>query len=489
MWPFRKKVRRDAWENAVTGLGTSRDKRTSTLFRLGFVTDAEARDLWIGDDIAARVIETIPRETLRQGFSVKIQHEDGKVEETQQLSEELQARLEDLGAEDALYTALCYERAYGGAAIWPVTNDQQESLAQPLDPTKAIEYTSLIVFQPNELQARTYYDDIREPRFGEPKTYTVAPRHAGGSAPNFEIHESRLVIFPGARVSRENLPGARPGWGYSALSRMVHVLRDFNSACDGASALIADMSQGVFKMSGLIAALASDQADAIKARMQMMDISRSMVRALLLDKESGEEFERKSTPLTGLPELIDKFMLRLAAACDMPVTLLMGQSPSGMNATGESDRIFFYNRVAQAQRRLRPRLEHLVRLLFLSPNGPTNGREPEVWCVEFAPLWQPSEKEIMETRRVQAEIDEKYFNMGALGTSEIRASRWGGDSYSFDTKLDAEWDAVVEAQTEADLERAQNPTPAPGATGETAQPAAGGPAPSEPGAGPKPEEE
>lgn len=489
MWPFKRKAKRDAWENSVTGLGTSRDKRTAGLFRLGLVTDREARELWVGDDVAARVVETIPQETLRQGYEIKVQGDEKTAEAARQVAEDLKAKLEDLGADEAFYLAQCYERAYGGAAIWPVTNDQQGSLAEPLRPEQAVEFHSLIVFQPEELQASAYYDDITQPKFGQPKTYRVQPRTPGAQPEAFEIHESRLVVFPGLRVSRENMPGARPGWGYSVLSRMVHVLRDFNSACDGASALLQDMSQGVFKMSGLIAALAGDQADAIKARMQLMDVSRSMIRSILLDKESGEEFERKTTPLTGLPELIDKFMVRLAAAADMPVTLLMGQSPAGMNATGESDRIFFYNRVAQAQRKLRPRLEQLVRLLMLSPGGPTGGQEPDVWCVEFCPLWQPSEKEIVETRRVQAEIDEKYYNMGALGTSEIRASRWGGDSYSLETKLDKEWDAVVEAQTEADLERAQNPTPAPGATGETAQPAAAGPAASEPGAGPTSEEE
>ncbi len=64
----------------------------------------------------------------------------------------------------------------------------------------------------------------------------------------------------------------------------------------------------------------------------------------MLDKK--DSFTRVQTPLTNLSDILDRFATRLAAAADMPVTLLMGMSPAGLNATGESDRAFFYDRVS-----------------------------------------------------------------------------------------------------------------------------------------------
>ncbi len=485
MWPFKKKTpRSDAWLNNITGLGTSRDKRTGGVFRTDLVTDFEARELWRADDIAARVIETLPREVLRQGYKVKVQQDEGDTYEVKEIQEACQSMLEDLHADDKFYQALCYRRAYGGGALWLVTNDQQGSLVQPLKAGQSVDLRALHALEPAELPVASWYDDPRDSKFGTPKTYRLNLLTPGGFAnTQEEIHESRLIIFPGLKVSRANISGQRPGWGDSVLSRMMHVLRDFNLAFDGANHLVADMSQGVFKVSGLIAALANDNDDTIKTRMQLMDMSRSMVRAILLDKESGEEFSRESTSFTDLPQLLEKFMLRLAAAADMPVTYLMGQSPAGMNATGESDRTFFYDRVAQEQRRVKTPMEQLVRMLFLSPDGPTGGIEPESWCIEFNPLEQPSEKEILETRKVQADIDAIYLDRSVYMASEVR-SHWSGDSFSIDIELDPDFDEMVEEQATTALE-----TPPPGATGEPSPAAEEPGTPSEPGAGPNPEDE
>ena len=53
----------------------------------------------------------------------------------------------------------------------------------------------------------------------------------------------------------------------------------------------------------------------------------------------------------------------------------MGQAPAGLNATGDSEIRWFYDRVAARQRReLQPALKRLVKLLFLSKRGPTKGK-------------------------------------------------------------------------------------------------------------------
>ena len=56
---------------------------------------------------------------------------------------------------------------------------------------------------------------------------------------------------------------------------------------------------------------------------------------MLVDK--NDEFDRVSYNFQGLPDLMDRFAERLAAAADIPATRFMGQAPKGMNATGASD--------------------------------------------------------------------------------------------------------------------------------------------------------
>ena len=452
MWPFKKKPKTDrkdgsGFQNVLTGFGTERDKRSYFDFTPTIVTDLEARDLWRANDIAARVIEVKADEALRRGFEVKIQDDEAK------LAEKVQARLEELKVCEKLLLLKKYANAYGGGAIFPIINDGQD-LAAPLRENAITEVRRLQVLEPRELQPLRYYGDPRDEKFGEVELWRFVPISQVGLQANtgIVIHESRLVIMQGVRVTKQEIPTALPGWGDSVLTRVLPVLRDFDVSWQAAGALVQDFSQAVFKIDGLAMALASDQADLVLNRLRAMDLGRSVIRAIMLDKE--EDFRREATPLSGLPELLEKFCQRLAAAAEMPVTILMGMSPAGLNATGESDRIAFYDSVASMQERsLRPVLEQLLRLLFLSKAGPTRGLEPENWSICFNPLWQPSEKEQADTRYVQAQTDAIYIDRG-LPLEDVLQSRFGGDKYSTETTVDFEalrqyQEAEARAQEEA----------------------------------------
>jgi hypothetical protein len=128
-----------------------------------------------------------------------------------------------------------------------------------------------------------------------------------------------------------------------------------------------------------------------------------------------------------------------AAAAQMPISKLFGQSATGLNATGEGDARNWYDAVAvyQAERRKRPAYEQILKLLFASKSGPTRGIEPENWALKFPPLWQPTAKEQAETRKVVAETDQINYDMGLVTSEELRTSRFGGEEYSAETEIDS----------------------------------------------------
>src|SRR5690606_11452869 len=74
MWSLEQ--RNDSWKNLLTGLGSHRDKGVYTHFssenRLSY---EYLEELYMNDDIAARICELIPHEMLRQGFSITLHGE------------------------------------------------------------------------------------------------------------------------------------------------------------------------------------------------------------------------------------------------------------------------------------------------------------------------------------------------------------------------------------------------------------------------------
>jgi phage-related protein (TIGR01555 family) len=351
-------------------------------------------------------------------------------------------RLEELNALEAFNKALKFERCYGGGAIYIWAEDGLDPV-KPLDVDNIKTLSYLTVLSAWELQPVYYYNDPRKPKYGEPEIYRIVPRTYQGK-PDAEmvdlfskalIHESRLLVFKGIETSRDQMLGGNAGWGDSVLVRCIRVIEQFQIAFNSAAALLPDFAQAVYKIQDLAQLIATDRDSVVIDRLRLLDLQRSVIRGVILDSE--EDFERKTTSLAGLPELLERFENRLAGTAQIPITKLFGQSPGGMNATGEYDQTSWYDQIKglQTTKLLKP-VKRLVKLLFLAKDGPTKGKEPENWSIEFKPLKQLSEKEQSETRLNQAQIDKIYIDSGVLTPEEVARSRFGGDGYSFETTLD-----------------------------------------------------
>lgn len=454
MWPFKKRTvdaivamtsppaalrhdrqdgpgeRHDGWQSALTGIGSAAyDKRLASMFVSDPVDPTEAVELWRGNDLAGKIVEALPDAMVREGWEIRV---DGDVPNAKEIEKKITAYWEDLDLVGHLWMALCYERAYGGGAILLGCNDLRE-MQEPLDIDHVATFDWIHALEPLELRAIQWQTDPNLKDFGWPTIYMLNPVTVGGSKiMGVHVHASRLIIFPGIRVSRRQVT-MQAGWGDATLTRCRAVLRDYNTAWDAAAILVHDFAQAVYKIKGLSEIIAMDKDKELVNRIRAMELSRSIVRATIIDGDV-EDFTRQQTPLTGLPDMLDKFATRLAAAADMPATLMMGMSPAGLNATGDSDIRSWYDRVAAAQtRKLRPAIERVCRVIM----SVLDIEEPESWHIEFNPLWQPTEKEQADARLVQAQADHIYIDDSVFSPDEIRTSRAGGAQYSLATQIDS----------------------------------------------------
>ena len=526
----------DAWMNDYTGLGIQgRDKTLGSTANVPFASDVvdadSAREFWRGDAMAAKIIECLPSEALRQGWDLKIgdnQPEpytppkvapvaaspaqsgpmpasakrptkdqldglrrrdirsiandawlEGRFDDARTIERELASRrldaadsadiqqavtkkLTELGLHGALFEALCYERAYGGGAILLGANDYTTDLREPLDLSKVRSLDWLTPLEPRELIPRYYYNNPRAPRCARPAKYHLQPSVDGPAddtppMPSYtEIHETRLIIFGGIRVSRRTFSTGTLGWGDSILTRVIRALADYAAGHQGAAVLLADFAQAVYKVKNLAELISTDGPGAFMAKVISIDIARSILRAIVVDAD-GEDYERKSTPMTGFPETLDRLGIRLAAYADMPVTKLYGTSATGLNATGKGDDDNWDDKVKALQTlRVTPPILRVVEIVLR-----TMGEDPDTldYGVKFRPLTQPTELETAQAHAAQAQADLATVNADIASPEEIALSRFGGDCYSYETHIDfdarAAQDAVVAPIVDA------NPKPVP----------------------------
>lgn len=485
--PAPRTPRADGWESTITGLGTARDKRSGT--RIKVAPSQGSRDqydaYYHGDDTAATIADLPAKEMTRAWITLQVDDSTGEQQRTEAdtadkmlVSKQIMQALDDVGAKGVIAEALTWSRVHGGALIFLGVDDGAEDLSEPLDLDRVRRLEFLTVFDRWDAQIQTTNTDIRSSDFGMPETYLLQPQSNAGIAGVVSeiVHASRFIRFDGTLTSRQR-QAYNSGWADSIYTRMEETLQDYGISWHAIAHLLQDFSQAVFSMHGLADALAEDESGLIINRLTAMDLCRSVARAVPIDAES-ESFQRVATPMSGLPDTIDRLMLRVSSAARIPATLLFGQSPSGLNATGESDIRLFYDHISAEQESVvRPRLDRLLDVLLRSAEGPTRGREPENWSYTFNPLWQATAKEQAETRKAVAETDAIYLDRGVVDPDEISQSRFGGDTYSPETVLDTEKRepmALPEVDSAAmggdDVERLVRNLPAPDPEEASAQP-------------------
>jgi phage-related protein (TIGR01555 family) len=404
--------------------------------------------------------------------------EGGEDADGKELQEHISKHWEDIGVKQVLKEAWCYGRACGGGAALIGANDYTTDLAKPLDMKNVRSLDYLTPLEGRELVPIYRYNNPRQDggKFGKPAIFQLVPYNVGAPVPGTQqqnnvimIHESRLVIFEGNRVTRRVQSGASSGWPDSVFTRCARSLLRYESAMQGASVLMSDFAQAVYKVKGL-ADLLTKNKNALVNKMVQVDMMRSIVRAMILDAD-GEDFERKATPMSGYPETLDRLATNLAADARQPQSKLFGQDPAGLNASGDTNVRWYYDDIAGMQQDiLVPALMKLLRIELAIA-----GEDPDTvnHSLTFPPLWQPTGKEQAEERFIIAQTDQIYMMNDVYTPEETANSHFGGDQFNPDIHIDFDARAAMDAAVAPTVDAKPQPDPiipdpnAPGVQGAT----------------------
>lgn len=427
--------RADRWVNSLTGIGTLADKTRHGFFdSVWRIPDSELTNLMNGSDLAAKIIEKRPKEMFRRGFELKANPNAGakgggkkvrgKAPVNQSAVKDFRDFCtEELALEDRFKQGMIYGRQYGGALALLGIDDGRDP-AEPLDEDNIDTFSFINIVDRRFAWVNSYYANPQEPKFGQPETYMVSN---GVAAQDYRpqspskirkrgwstaiIHETRLIRFDGVAtdmLSQQVLAG----WSWSVLQRVYEVIRQFDHGFDSAVYLLSDASQGVFKLKGLLQAIGSGNKEWLEQRLQVMEETRSVLRGVAVDadEKGGESFERVNTPMTGIPDMLDRLMQRVSAGADMPVQEVFGAGAGGLNAAGEAQaatRKWYDTIRTEAQDQAAPKLTRVFKLAARAKNSPI-GKKDVRWEVKFHALWEPTDEELAKTRLANAQRDVAY---------------------------------------------------------------------------------
>lgn len=423
------------WFNPLTGQGDpGKDKSAAALWTPGALMDPQTlAALFTFNPLGRAICMSLAEWAMRNGWDLTL---DFDAVRSQEIESALRAKYDDLGASEKLLRGAVWGQTFGGGLVLVGADDGRET-KQPLDDANIQSIRWLRVVPRHRARVYSVYDDPQRPGFGETAVYEV--RELGANEWTTQLyHESRVILFPGPTTDDE-LRLSNGGWDQSILDVVVGALQKHDGMWDDVGAMAKDASQGVWTIKGLAQAAATGMAEHIQARIRLADLARSIFGTILLDADK-EDFKYVERGFAGISDLLGQSAVRTAGAAQMPVTVLMGQSPAGLNATGESDLELWYARVEAFQSSVvLSRVEKLVRLLMLAKDGPLSGKEPEAWAVKMRDPRKlaPMKRKELEAR--QAQIDSAMIAAKVLTPEEVAISRYTSEGWSEVTQIELGW--------------------------------------------------
>jgi phage-related protein (TIGR01555 family) len=378
---------RDSLTNLVANLGTSRDKAASSIYAPPFLDDAQISNAYRGAWLPRKIVDIPAFDSVRAWRNWQAEGDQ---------IEAIEAEEKRLNVIGKVLEARVKARLWGGAAI--LIGDGASNLAGELDIERigkaGLKY--LTVLSRRQLAAGEIETDPRVDWYGKPRSYRVS----AASGQQVTIHPTRLAIFYGAQQPDDDLfASANQGWGDSVLLAVLDAIKQADGTAANIASLVFEAKVDVFGIPDFMANVgdASYRAKVLE-RYSLAATTKGNNGALIRDKE--EEYDQKQVSFATLPDVLDRFLQIASGAADIPATRLLGQSPAGMNATGESDLRNYYDRLSAMQEiEMTPAMARLDECIIRSAHG---ARDPSIYY-EWAPLWGLSEKERADIFKTKAD--------------------------------------------------------------------------------------
>jgi hypothetical protein len=244
------------------------------------------------------------------------------------------------------------------------------------------------------------------------------------------VHPSRVLVHPGqwmpARWMRRH-----NGWGLSRLEILRDQRATLRKGHRTMGRLLQRSSQDVLTLAEKSEMEEELGATVVGQKLRAMSNSLNSLDFLPIDggfegdgltpnRRGSDKFQTMARPMKGASDISEAQHVDWRRGFGAPQVVADGEVNAGLggNGAGASQWRAWAATIAAEQKRS---LTHL--LTFHSNSGPTGGRVPAEWKIEWLPIADPDHDLEAGIREKDARADKLYFDMGEIQRGEIRQHR------------------------------------------------------------------
>lgn len=412
--------------NELTGLGTEYDSLNTLNIRQGYNPLLRDRvylgSLYRNSWACKKVVEYKPIMMSRAWGEVHC-------DKTPQLADTLKPHLDNL--KKIYRQGQIVANLYGGASVIRVVDDGQP-MSEPInwDRVKKIKYSRIF----DKWELHPYFPD-NEWDFYEPTLYEFIGGTSGNNFTTVEhIHKDRVLRFRGKFLPPESYQ-ENEHWEASILEDFIEPYFRFTSGIGYVGDALRNFEVMIFLVEGLFEAIAEGDATGsqdYKNRMKILQQQVSSMRGVTLDKatEDIKFIERK---FNNIHNILEQLRQEMIASSGLTKPQFYQEHPSGLAATGESERLAEANDLLATQEEKWGDLIRQDLRLIINSLGFKNSK----WNWNWKSLYATTPNEDIDIRLKIANMDKINIELGIYTAEEVRASRFEGVEYSKELTLNS----------------------------------------------------
>ena len=379
--PAKPTFVQDSMVNLMTGLGGAKDSSTYNQWVPVEYGETQLATIYKEHWLARKCVDVPVDETVskwRENKTPGLTHEQIEIFEGAEKSLKLRKKIA---------TALKWGRLFGGGALYLAVEGVDIGEPLRIDAIKKGARVNVIPFSRYQIIPKTDKIDGDEfsPNYGRPLFYEIR-------AAKQTVHASRVIVFGGAESPDSQISGEGAYWGLSIFdSSLIKAVERCESSMSSLAAALEHANIDAISIPELFEKLASTHAtELLRRRIAEGALMRSVYKTDMID--SSEQLIRaEATGALGPGAAIVQMLLQVpSGATGIPVTKLLGTSPGGLNATGESDSTNYYDMLGEIRSNdIDEALEIIDKALCMS----IFGRTFDDWYYEWMPFWSADKTE------------------------------------------------------------------------------------------------
>lgn len=397
----KAKRTQDSFENLAARLGVTPfgEPKPNLLsqgrFKFNLITRdrIELEEAYRGMWLVGLLVDAFAEDMTRGGINITTNEDPETVDK-------IKVDMNRLQIWSSISDTVKWSRLYGGAC--GVMQIDGQKMDEPLDPDNIGQgdFKGIIVYDRWQLYPvmsrlinsgpdiglPEYYDIVLGANLNDPQE-EPGGQQVDNTRQRVRVHHTRCLRMIGIKLPFWQAI-TEMMWGESVIERLWDRIIEYETANSSVASLITKANLRTVSVEGLreILAAGGEAKDTLYQQFETMRYFQSNEGITLLDMK--DKFESTAYSFAGLNDVMNQFGQQLAGASGVPCVRLFGQSPQGLNATGESDiRLYYDNIQGKQEAHLRNFMTDLLKVMWRSNTG--NG-PPSDLNFTFNPLWQMS---------------------------------------------------------------------------------------------------